>query len=202
MTMLGTSLILMVTMMIFSYGNLGYDTSIRESEFLAHIGASRATLGTKAGKPGPRPWVCGFEKPWPVAGPSQSQAVPNGFGSAWRLRKPKLPQAKPKPGLPGQAGPEQPYSGTRLPPRSLCIYPPPSFNCAAVHCAVPPLCCLPCIVLCPSLVSHSPPPSCCVDVSCRCHSPCHVTLALGTSLSVTPGLIGYRDIQVVLTDLY
>ena len=46
---------------------------------------------------------------------------------------------------------------------SLRIYPPPSFNCA-----IPPLCCLPCIVLCPSLMLHSPPPSCCVNVSCCC----------------------------------
>ena len=33
-----------------------------------------------------------------------------GFGLAWGLRKPKPAQAKPKPGLSGQAGPEQHYS--------------------------------------------------------------------------------------------
>ena len=33
------------------------------------------------GKPGLSP-VDSFEKPRPEAGPSQSQAVPNGFGSA------------------------------------------------------------------------------------------------------------------------
>jgi hypothetical protein len=35
--------------------------------------------------------------------------VIDGFGPAWHLRKPKPPQAKPKPGLSGQAGPEQHY---------------------------------------------------------------------------------------------
>ena len=43
------------------------------------------------------------------ARPSQGQAVFDGFGLAWGLRKPKLPQAKPKPGLSGQAGLEQHY---------------------------------------------------------------------------------------------
>ena len=41
------------------------------------------------------------------AKPSQSQAVSGGFGLAWGLRKPKLPQARPKPGFSGQAGLEQ-----------------------------------------------------------------------------------------------
>jgi hypothetical protein len=31
----------------------------------------------------------------------------SGFGPGWEFRKPNLPQAKPKPGLSGQAGPEQ-----------------------------------------------------------------------------------------------
>jgi len=43
------------------------------------------------------------------AGPSQGQAVSNGFGSAWDLRKPK-------PGLSGQAGLEQHY------PRLIVLY--------------------------------------------------------------------------------
>ena len=41
------------------------------------------------------------------AKPSWSQAVFGGFGLAWGLREPKPAQAKPKPGLSGQAGPEQ-----------------------------------------------------------------------------------------------
>jgi hypothetical protein len=41
------------------------------------------------------------------AKPSQGQAVFGGFGLAWGLRKPKPARAKPKPGLLGQAGPEQ-----------------------------------------------------------------------------------------------
>ena len=41
------------------------------------------------------------------AGPGQSQAVIDGFGLAWGLTKPEPPQAKPKPGLSGQAGLEQ-----------------------------------------------------------------------------------------------
>jgi hypothetical protein len=44
------------------------------------------------------------------AKPSQSQALVEGFGLAWEFSKPKPPQAKPKPGLLGQAGPEQPYN--------------------------------------------------------------------------------------------
>ena len=43
------------------------------------------------------------------AGPGQSQAVIDGFGLAWGLTKPEPPQAKPKLGLSGQAGPEQHY---------------------------------------------------------------------------------------------
>ena len=43
------------------------------------------------------------------AEPGQSQAVIDGFGLAWGLTKPEPPQAKPKPGLSGQAGPEQHY---------------------------------------------------------------------------------------------
>ena len=43
------------------------------------------------------------EKPWPRPG----QAMFDGFGLTWCLRKPKPPQARPKPGLSGQAGPEQ-----------------------------------------------------------------------------------------------
>ena len=39
------------------------------------------------------------------AKPSRSQAVTGGFGLAWGLTKPKPPQARPKPRLPGQAGP-------------------------------------------------------------------------------------------------
>ena len=42
-------------------------------------------------------------KAW--AKPSQSQAGSGSFGLAWALTKPKLPQARPKPGLSGQAGP-------------------------------------------------------------------------------------------------
>ena len=41
------------------------------------------------------------------AKPSQGQAVFDGLGLAWVLRKPKPAQAKPKPRLSGQAGPEQ-----------------------------------------------------------------------------------------------
>jgi hypothetical protein len=41
------------------------------------------------------------------AKPSQGQAVFKGFGLAWDFKKPKPPQARPKPGLSGQAGPEQ-----------------------------------------------------------------------------------------------
>ena len=41
------------------------------------------------------------------ARPGQSQAVIDGFGLAWGLTKPEPPQAKPKPGLSGQARPEQ-----------------------------------------------------------------------------------------------
>jgi len=41
------------------------------------------------------------------AKPSRSQAVAGGFGLAWVFRKPKPSQAKPKPRLSGQAGPEQ-----------------------------------------------------------------------------------------------
>ena len=37
------------------------------------------------------------------------QAVFGGFGLAWHLRKPKPPQARPKPGLSGQAVPEKHY---------------------------------------------------------------------------------------------
>src|SRR5882757_7598982 len=37
------------------------------------------------------------------AKPSQSQALVGGFGLAWDFRKPKPPQARPKPGLPGQS---------------------------------------------------------------------------------------------------
>jgi hypothetical protein len=44
------------------------------------------------------------------AGPGQSQAVSGGFDSAQDFRRPKPPQAKPKPGLLGQAGPEHHYS--------------------------------------------------------------------------------------------
>jgi hypothetical protein len=40
-------------------------------------------------------------------GPKPGQALFAGFGLAWGLGKPKPPQAKPKPGLSGQAGPEQ-----------------------------------------------------------------------------------------------
>ena len=39
------------------------------------------------------------------AKPSRSQAVTGGFGLAWGLTKPNPPQARPKPRLPGQAGP-------------------------------------------------------------------------------------------------
>jgi hypothetical protein len=39
------------------------------------------------------------------AKPGQGQAVFGGFGLAQKLRKPKPPQARPKPGLLGQAGP-------------------------------------------------------------------------------------------------
>jgi len=39
------------------------------------------------------------------AKPSQSQAPIYGFGLAWGFRKPKPPQARPKLGLSGQAGP-------------------------------------------------------------------------------------------------
>ena len=65
---------------------------------------------------------------------------------------------------------------------------------------------LPCAA---PLASCCAPPSCRIAplprvVSCRCHSPCHVTLALGTSLTrskacVTPGLIGCRDKLYLLT---
>jgi len=37
------------------------------------------------------------------AKPSRSQAMVDGFGLAWGFRKPKLPQARPKLGLSGQA---------------------------------------------------------------------------------------------------
>ena len=47
-----------------------------------------------------------MKKPWPAAGPGQSQGPYTGLGLAKGLRKPKPPQAEPKPGLPGQAGPE------------------------------------------------------------------------------------------------
>ena len=43
------------------------------------------------------------------ARPSQGQALVDGFGLACVLRKPKPPQAKPKPQLWGQARPEQHY---------------------------------------------------------------------------------------------
>jgi hypothetical protein len=56
----------------------------------------------------PKPCLAALKKPRPKAGPSQSRAPINGFGLAWGLRKPKPAQAKPKPGLPGQAGPEHP----------------------------------------------------------------------------------------------
>ena len=36
-----------------------------------------------------------------------NKAMFDGIGLAWCLRKPKPPQARPKPGLSGQAGPEQ-----------------------------------------------------------------------------------------------
>ena len=48
------------------------------------------------------------------ARPSQGQALFDGFGLAWVLRKPKPAQAKPKPRLSGQAGPEQPYTRERF----------------------------------------------------------------------------------------
>ena len=57
------------------------------------------------------------------AEPGQSQAVIDGFGLAWGLTKPEPPQAKPKPGLSGQAGPEQHYSlksGSLLPVLMRC----------------------------------------------------------------------------------
>ncbi|KAI0289156.1 hypothetical protein B0F90DRAFT_1826691 [Multifurca ochricompacta] len=44
------------------------------------------------------------------AKPGQGQAVCDGFGSAQTLGKPEPPQAKPKPRLLGQAGPEHHYS--------------------------------------------------------------------------------------------
>ena len=43
------------------------------------------------------------------AKPSQGQAVSCGFGLAHPLREPEPPQAKPKPRLLGQAGPEHHY---------------------------------------------------------------------------------------------
>ena len=41
---------------------------------------------------------------------SRGQALFDGFGLAWVLRKPKPAQAKPKPRLSGQARPEQHYT--------------------------------------------------------------------------------------------
>jgi len=49
--------------------------------------------------------ICAKAAAW--AGPSQGQAVKDGFGPAHDFTKPKLLQAKPKLGLSGQAGPEQ-----------------------------------------------------------------------------------------------
>ena len=43
------------------------------------------------------------------AKPSQGQAVVDGFGLAQDFRRPKPPQARPKPWLSGQAGPEYHY---------------------------------------------------------------------------------------------
>ena len=43
------------------------------------------------------------------AKPSRSQAMSGGFGQAWGLRRLDPPKAKLKPGLSGQAGPEQHY---------------------------------------------------------------------------------------------
>lgn len=43
-------------------------------------------------------------KPSPGFGPALAYSL------AWEFWKPKLPQAKPKPGLPGQAGPEHHYT--------------------------------------------------------------------------------------------
>jgi Endonuclease-reverse transcriptase len=43
------------------------------------------------------------------AKPSRGQAAVEGFGLAWDFRKPRPPQARPKPRLSGQAGPEHHY---------------------------------------------------------------------------------------------
>ena len=50
-------------------------------------------------------YVLSLPKAMAWAKPGQGQAVSGGFGLAQLLRKPKPPQAKPKPGLLGQAGP-------------------------------------------------------------------------------------------------
>ena len=50
---------------------------------------------------------------------SQSQALVDSFGLAWGLKKPKLPQAKPKLGLLSQAGPEQHYTVTQ---KTICMF--------------------------------------------------------------------------------
>jgi hypothetical protein len=48
------------------------------------------------------------------ARPGQGQAMSGSFGSAQVLSRPKPPQAKPKLGLLGQAGPEHHYLCTRI----------------------------------------------------------------------------------------
>ena len=73
--------------------------------FYIHLGNKILTAQFKAIKP----WLSlALKKPRPEAGPSQGQAPNLGLGSAWGFRKPEPPQAEPKLGLPGQAGPENP----------------------------------------------------------------------------------------------
>ena len=58
--------------------------------------------------PSLRPLSQGLPRLWKSHGLKLGQALNVGLHLAWGFLKPKPPQAKPKLGLPGQAGPEKP----------------------------------------------------------------------------------------------